>query len=156
MTQPTTAQLSAVASAVAVGLRDAEFMPRGAVSQGYFAKRSLEDAGLVVAVMPRKTQSVRLSRGGLLQTDLDVTVGVFSPLVGTDTEIDQQVDSLLLLSQQIEDLFVTESLSGRTERLVSASTDATGDTAFDPAALLEKREFSAFITLTFRGTRQAP
>ena len=155
MTAPT-AQLAAVAYAASEGLRAADFMPRGAVSLGYFARRSLEDAGLVVAVMPRKDATTRLSRGGLLQVDLDVTVGVFKPLVGTDEEIDQQVDAMLLLSQQIEDLFVTESLPGRTEQLVSAATDATGDTAFDPSSLLEKREFSAFITLTFRGTRQSP
>ena len=36
---------------------------------------------------------------------------------------------------------------------VQATTDATGDIEFDPATLMEKRQFEAILTLTFRGGR---
>lgn len=151
-----TAQLAAVAAAVADGLRDADFTPRGSVSLGYFAKRSLEESEIIVAVMPRKTRTERLTRGGLKQVDLDISVGVFRKLTGTDIEVDQQVDDMLDLCQGIEDYFETHALTGRTESQIAATTDANGDMNFDPESLLSKREFSAFLTLTFRGTRQAP
>lgn len=150
-----TAQLAAVAAAVADGLRDADFTPRGSVALGYFAKRSLEESEIVIAVMPRKDRTERQTRGGLLLVDLDVSVGVFRQLRGTDHEIDQQIDDMLQLCQSILDYFVTNALPGRTESQIAANTDANGDMAFDPESLLSKKEFAAFLTLTFRGTRQA-
>ena len=151
-----TAQLASVAAAVADGLRDANFTPRGSVSLGYFARRSLEECELVIAVMPRKTRLERLTRGGLSQVDLDVSVGVFRQLKGTDQEVDRQIDDMLQLCERIEDYFVTRALpNDRTERLISSNTDANGDMNFDPDSLLSKREFSAFLTLTFRGSRAA-
>lgn len=153
MTAPTKSQLVAVATAVEAGLNAASFVPRGSVSRGFMRERSLEESALVIAVFPRKERATRISRGGLLQVDLDINVGIFRSLVGTDQERDQQVETLLLLSQRIKDHFAITPLTGRTESLVEATTDATGDIEFDPATLMEKRQFEAILTLTFRGGR---
>lgn len=147
-------QLYAVANAVASGLRSASWMPVGAVSLGFFGKRSIEEPGLVVAVMPKRSESGSITRGGLKQADLEVVVGVFKRLEGTDAEIDQQVEELMSFTQNVEDYFETNALPDRNESLLSVAMDANGDANFDAATLLEKREFQSWVTLTFRGTRQ--
>lgn len=154
-----TAQLWAVASAVADGLRAADFLPPGCVGLGFNQRHDLETTGLAVCVMPRKTRTTRITRGSvsagpLKQVDLDVAVAVFKPLTGTDAEIDGQIARMLWVCQRIEDHFDNHSLPDRPETLVEGNTDATGDLNLDVAALVEKRQFEAILTLTFRGTRR--
>lgn len=153
------AQLVAVAEAVAAGLRAADFVPRGTVVRGYMTKHNLEDGAIAIGVFPRKSRSIRVSRGGpnlppLKQADLDINVWIFKRLVGSDQERDGQVDELLLLTERIEDYFDTHPLPGRSEAQTEANTDANGDVNFSPEALVSRKEFETTLTLTFRGTRK--
>lgn len=141
------AELVAVADAVVEALNDATLSQDLAAERAYVPVHTLKElaAGLKVTVVPAALTASPLSRR---DDDFDylVDVGIQRKLDGVGPD---DVDPLMLLAQEIVDLFRNKPLGETGARCMRVANAPV----FDPASLDERRVFVSVISLTFRKAR---
>ena len=145
----------AVKEALATAAVAREFAQEFAPVRSYRPEYSLEELGtLRVTVIGRK-ESLVVSSRSKRQVDYAIDVGV-QKKVAKPADVTEG-DSLMLLTQQIEDYFwdLTKRPNDANDEPVTLDTATTGegDATWSPEYMREHGAFSAVITLTFRGFR---
>jgi hypothetical protein len=147
--------------AVIVDIADAVVATLNAatLSQAFTAERlyvpiyEMNDSDLKVTVVPSALSSTLLNRGTRSLADYVIDVGIQKRLaVGklTRAQIRSAVDPMLLLAQEIGDLFLGLPLA---TYLSAECVSIEQRVPYDPGLIDEKKAFMTVLSLTFRKPR---
>lgn len=115
-----------------------------AVSRGYVFIRDIKPVGIEVSVFPSLLSVVAFDLTPRHAWDWQVAVWVRKRTADPD-----EIDDLMLLMQQIIDLFVTKPLAGTKARCIGVEARP----GYDPEKLDTSGVFNAGIVFTFRTTK---
>lgn len=115
------------------------------------AKKLSELTSLVVNVRASGERITIVSRSGVRTVEYDIDVAVRKKL--TNTSNNTEHDGLVQLVEEIAGYFAGRTVTGRSEKLLGASTDENGSTLWVVDEVEGHRCFISVITLTFQGSR---
>lgn len=106
---------------------------------------------LNVSVLARKTNVAIESRSGIETVLCTVDIAIRKKLASATMRADH--DKLLWVAEQIVERLSKNLLPGRSETLVEATTDATGDSDWSIEDIRNEKVFVSVISATYLGFR---
>lgn len=145
------AVIVSIADAVTAALNGASLSQSFTATRVYVPVHTLRDlADLTVSVVPASIEGSIIDRSGRNLNTVDIHVGV-QKVIGqgqmTDAQINAACDQLMLLAEEIGDLFTGQQLASTP---VTRCIDAKNIPIYSPPHIDEKRVFLSLVTLSFR------
>ena len=145
------AVIVSIADAVTDALNGASLSQTFTARRVYVPVHTLRDLScLTVSVVPATLEGTLLERSGRNLFSYDIHVGV-QKVIGqgqmSDDEINEACDPLMLLAQEIGDLFDGGLLASAPQ---ARCVDVKNVPIYSPQDIDEKRVFLSLVTLTFR------
>ena len=135
-----------LADAVVLDLNEATFSQPFVSQRAYLPRWKLEELATIrVTIVPKDDVGERASRVQW-QEDYQLDVAIQQRLGTNETE---QMDTLILLGQELADYFKTRNPTGNVATLVAVAFAPL----FDPEHLEKHKTLTTVINLTFRGWR---
>jgi hypothetical protein len=150
------ATMTDIAEAVLTALNMSTLSQSFTATRSYVPVRKLEELStLRVTVVASSLEMVLLDRSGRGQFDYVVDIGVQKNIGSgpmTEAQVVAACDPLMLLTEEIVDLFRFEALGSTGATCI----EARNNPIFVPSHIDEKRVFTSVISLTFQVTRSRP
>lgn len=151
---PEQSSIIQLADAVVADFADATFAVTVTAQRVYIPRTKPEELpteGGLVLVVPKDDAGERESRAKWVR-QLKLDVGVFARLdTSAETSIDDQLDALLLLTEQLGDFYANEA---KTPGNYDAPLMAVAPSPlWDPEYVDKRHIFAAVLEFTFRGWR---
>lgn len=145
------AVIVSIADAVVAALNGATLSLPFTATRVYVPVHSITDLKcLTVSVVPATLEGALLNRSGRNLFDYQIHVGIQKTIGSgtmTDAEINAAADPLMLLAEEVGDLFDGKLLESTP---AARCIDVKNAPIFAPDHLDEKRLFTSLVTLTFR------